>query len=72
MLRDVIYRTYANWYRISEKWNEYIINDEGTRLKLKSTVTKIKKSDIVIQNCDPIYNVRIKILSKIIKPKLNN
>jgi hypothetical protein len=55
---------------ISEKWNEYTINDDGTRLKLKSTVTQIQKSDIVLQNGDPIYNVRIKILSKIIRPKI--
>jgi hypothetical protein len=54
---------------ISEKWNEYIINEDETKLKLKSTVTQIQKSDIVLQNGDPIYNVRIKILSKIIRPK---
>ena len=55
---------------ISEKWNEYVINDDGTKLKLKSTVTQIQKSEIVLQNGDPIYNVRIKILSKIIRPKI--
>jgi hypothetical protein len=55
---------------ISEKWNEYAINDDDTKLKLKSTVTQIQKSEIVLQNGDPIYNVRIKILSKIIRPKV--
>lgn len=55
---------------ISEKWNQYTINDKDTRLKLKGTVTQIQKSDIVLQNGDPIYNVRIKILSKIIRPKV--
>ena len=55
---------------ISEKWNEYVINDDGTKLKLKSTVTQIQKSEIVLQNGNPIYNVRIKILSKIIRPKI--
>jgi hypothetical protein len=54
---------------ISEKWNEYIINGNGTKLKLKSTVTQIQKSNIVLQNGDPIYNVKIKILSKVIRPK---
>lgn len=54
---------------ISEKWNEYTINDDGTKIKLKSTVTQIQKSDIFLQNGDPIYNVRIKILSKVIRPK---
>jgi hypothetical protein len=54
---------------VSEKWNEYMINDNGTKLKLKSTVTGISKSDIFLQNGDPIYNVKIKILSKVIRPK---
>ncbi len=54
---------------ISEKWNEYVINDDGTKLKLKSTITRITKSDIFLQNGDPIYNVKIKILSKVIRPK---
>ena len=54
---------------VSEKWNEYMINDDGAKLKLKSTVTMISKSDIFLQNGDPIYNVKIKILSKIIRPK---
>jgi hypothetical protein len=69
---ELSYKIETPFNRISEKWNEYIINDDGTRLKLKSTVTQIQKSNIVLQNGDPIYNVRIKILSKIIKPKLNN
>ncbi len=54
---------------VSEKWNEYMIDDDGAKLKLKSTVTRISKSDIFLQNGDPIYNVKIKILSKIIRPK---
>ena len=53
---------------ISERWNEYLIIDEKIKLKLKSTVTKIQKSTIVLQNGDPIYNVKIKILSKVIRP----
>jgi hypothetical protein len=52
----------------SEKWNEYTVKDDGTRIKLKSTVTDFKKSNIFLQNGDPIYNVRIKILSKVIRP----
>ena len=54
---------------VSEKWNEYVIDGDGAKLKLKSTVTGISKSDIFLQNGDPIYNVKIKILSKIIRPK---
>ena len=60
---DIVHNT------ISEKWNEYVINDDGTKLKLKSTITRITKSDIFLQNGDPIYNVKIKILSKVVRPK---
>lgn len=63
---DIVYNT------ISEKWNEYVINDDETKLKLKSTITQITKSDIFLQNGDPIYNVKIKILSKVIRPKTFN
>src|SRR6476646_3502610 len=61
---ELSYNIESPFNTISEKWNEYIINDDGTRLKLKSTMTQIQKSNIVLQNGDPIYNVRIKILSK--------
>ncbi len=66
---DVSYKIDIVHNAISEKWNEYMINDNGTKLKLKSTITNISKSDIFLQNGDPIYNVKIKILSKIIRPK---
>ncbi len=67
---DTSYRIDMPYSAISEKWNEYIVNDDGTKLKLKSTVTDVKKSNIFLQNGDPIYNVRIKILSKVIRPKI--
>jgi len=65
---DTSYKIEVPLSVISEKWNEYTVIDNGTRLKLKSTVTDIKKSNIFLQNGDPIYNVRIKILSKVIRP----
>ena len=67
---DTSYKIEIPHSAISEKWNEYIVNDDGTKLKLKSTVTDVKKSNIFLQNGDPIYNVRIKILSKVIRPKI--
>ncbi|HEY0580272.1 MAG TPA: hypothetical protein VGC75_06155, partial [Candidatus Nitrosocosmicus sp.] len=67
---ETSYKIETPFNTISEKWNEYIISDEGTKLKLKSTVTQIQKSDIALQNGDPIYNVKIKILSKVIRPKI--
>lgn len=67
---DASYRIEVPYSAVSEKWNEYTVNDDGTKLKLKSTVTDVKKSNIFLQNGDPIYNVRIKILSKVIRPKI--
>ncbi len=67
---DSSYKIETPFNTISEKWNEYIINEDNTKLKLKSTVTQIQKSDIALQNGDPIYNVKIKILSKVIRPKI--
>jgi hypothetical protein len=65
---DTSYKIEVPHSVISEKWNEYVVKDDGTRIKLKSTVTDVKKSNIFLQNGDPIYNVRIKILSKVIRP----
>jgi hypothetical protein len=65
---DTSYKIEVPYSVISEKWNEYAVKDDGTKLKLKGTVTDVKKSNIFLQNGDPIYNVRIKILSKVIRP----
>ena len=69
---DSSYTIEIAYNTISEKWNEYTINDNETKLKLKlkSIVTQIQKSNMVLQNGDPIYNVKIKILSKVIRPKI--
>jgi len=65
---DTSYKIEVPHSAISEKWNEYAVKDDGTKIKLKSTVTDVKKSNIFLQNGDPIYNVRIKILSKVTRP----
>ena len=67
---DTSYKIEVPYSAVSEKWNEYTVNDDGTKLKLKCTVTDVKKSNIFLQNGDPIYNVRIKILSKVVRPKI--
>jgi len=48
----------------SEKWNEYLL-DDNTRVRLKNTIAGISKSDLYLQNGDPIYNVKIRVLSKV-------
>ena len=51
----------------SEKWNEYLLEDD-TKLRLKNSVVGITKSDLFLQNGDPIYNVKIRVLSKVKRP----
>lgn len=51
----------------SEKWNEYMLDDD-TRVRLKNTIAGITKSDLYLQNGDPIYNVKIRVLSKVKRP----
>src|SRR5215210_3458859 len=48
----------------SEKWNEYLL-DDNTRVRLKNTIAGTSKSDLYLQNGDPIYNVKIRVLSKV-------
>jgi hypothetical protein len=66
---DASYKIAVNHSALTEKWNEYLISGDGAKLKLKSTVTDVTKSDIHLQNGDPIYSVKIKVLSKVIRPK---
>ena len=51
----------------SEKWNEYLL-DDNTRVRLRNTIAGISKSDLYLQNGDPIYNVKIRVLSKVKRP----
>ena len=53
---------------VSEKWNEYLLDDD-TKVRLKNSVAGISKSDLCLQNGDPIYNVKIRVLSKVKRPK---
>lgn len=62
------YKKEISFSTLSEKWNEYLIND-NTKVKLKSTVSDITKSDLFLQSGEPIYNVKIRVLSKVVRPK---
>jgi len=48
----------------SEKWNDYLLDDD-TRVRLKNTIAGVTKSENYLQNGDPIYNVKIRVLSKV-------
>ena len=61
------YKKAITFSATSEKWNEYLL-DDNTRVRLKNTIAGISKSDIYLQNGDPIYNVKIRVLSKVKRP----
>src|SRR4029079_17857652 len=51
------YKKEITFSTTSERWNEYLL-DDNTRVRLKNTIAGISKSDIYLQNGDPIYNVK--------------
>lgn len=65
---EASYRKELNFSIESEKWNEYLLED-GTKVRLKNTIGGVFKSDLFLQNGDPIYNVKIRVLSKVKRPK---
>lgn len=67
-IRDSIW-TDIRYNTMSEEWNEYVTDDRAT-VKLKSTVTQIKKSSLFKPNGDPIYDIRLSILPQVIPPKI--
>jgi hypothetical protein len=51
-----------------EEWNEYIL-DDGTKLKLKFTVSKVSKTDKFDRRGEPIYIVEYAMLARAIPRK---
>lgn len=65
---ETSYRKELNFSIESEKWNEYLLEDD-TKVRLKNTIGGVVKSDLFLQNGDPIYNVKIRVLSKVKRSK---
>jgi len=61
---DVRYNT------ISDEWYEYIV-DDGTKIRLKMTVSGISKTDKFDANGEPVYMVNNSFLIQIKLPKLS-
>ena len=59
---DVKYST------LSEEWHEYII-DDGTRLRIKTTVTRIRKTSKFDKDGEPVYLVDTGMLVNTVLPK---
>jgi len=59
---DVKYNT------VSEEWYEYIV-DDGTRVRIKTTVTRIRKTDLFDKDGEPVFLVDNNALVQIRLPK---
>lgn len=53
---------------LAEEWNEYVV-DDGTRIRMKSTVSRVAKTSKFDKNGDPIYIVDTTVLAEIRPPK---
>lgn len=69
-LESSIVQDEARYNTISEEWYEYIV-DDGTRIRLKMTVTRIAKTSKFDLNGEPIYLVDNNVLLQVRPPKLN-
>ena len=49
---------------VHEEWNEYLL-DDGTTIRMKSTLTNISRTKKRDRNGDPIYNVQNNILIQV-------
>jgi len=55
---------------LGEEWNEYILED-GTKIRIKNTVTKISRTDKYEKIGDPIYLVETNVILQVTKPKIS-
>jgi hypothetical protein len=55
---------------ISEEWNEYVI-DDGSRLRIKSTVTRVAKTSLFDNTGTPQYYIKFNNIAQVKKPRLS-
>jgi len=67
-LKDSIVQDGLGYNTLGEEWNEYIL-DDGTKIRVKSTVTKISRTDKFEGSGDPIYLVDTNAIVQVTKPK---
>jgi hypothetical protein len=54
---------------ITEEWNEYVI-DDGSRLRIKSTVTRVAKTSLFDKMGTPQYSVEFNNIAQVKMPRL--
>lgn len=69
-LSNSVIRDEVNYKTISEDWNEYYAYD-GAKVRLKMTVTGVKKTSKFDNNGEPIYLVENNAMVQVRPPKLD-
>lgn len=67
-LRSSIIEEDVKYNTLAEEWCEYVAED-GTRIRIKSTVTKVSRTNKTDRRGDPIYLIEQSILPIIKPPK---
>lgn len=67
-IKNSVVKDELRYNTLAEEWNEYLL-DDGTRLRLKSTVTKVSRTSKYDKFGDPIYLVDSNAIMEIKRPK---
>ena len=67
-LRSQIVEHDVDYKTLSEEWNEYVLED-GTKIRIKFTVTRISKTDKFDRRGEPIYVVEHAMIPRVILPR---
>ena len=67
-LQTAIVKDYIRYNTISEEWNEYV-TDDGTRIRIKATLTSVARTSKYNKNGEPIYLVEVGAMAQVIPPR---
>jgi len=70
-LKNSITQDGLGYNTLGEEWNEYILED-ATKIRVKTTVTKISRTNKYEKTGDPLYFVTTSIIMQVTKPKKYN
>lgn len=66
-LQGAVVKSDIRYTTVSEEWNEYV-TDDGARIRLKVTLTRVSKTSLFDKNGDPIYVVENGVLANVRPP----
>jgi hypothetical protein len=68
-IQNAIIKDDIHYTTISEEWNEYVA-DDGSRLRLKTTVTRVAKTSLFDNKGIPVYLVEMSNIGQVKLPRL--